>query len=194
MEYVKVMSTTSLPFEKDIVIGKMIREDVVCFICKTETPGKMYAILIRKKDSFGNIELGVPYEFTMVDSDNYYIWSDEENYETSDDIVFVYSPKILDSDSTQVDRALLLKYKDDKITDSVTVNFNRKDGLNLNLMWMMKNNPEGVTSSGNSGDGDIPGMGGKPEPVYGKKGGLKGVRLPNGKFQRIDTPYDPKSR
>ncbi len=196
------MGMTSLPFEKDVVIGKIIREDVIFFIYKTdESMTELCAVLVRKLNDAGEIEIGESYNFHIPESDNFYVWSDEDNWEKSNDIVFAYSPKVVqvEGDSTQVDQALLMKYDGIKITDTLTVNFDRKGELNLQIMWMFKDGPRDIQPD-NSGSGISDEMVEnakrqmeKPTPVYGKKGGLKGVKLPDGRFQRIDTPYEGKT-
>ena len=194
-------NSTSLPFEKDIVVGKIIREDLIFFIYRT-SPGNtdLCAVLVRRTAD-DNIEIGEGYNFHIPDSDDFSLWSDEVNYNESNDIVFAYSPKVVqvECNSDQVDQALLMKYDGVKITDTLTVNFNRKGELNINIMWMFKDGPRDIQPE--SGEGGISEdminqakqQMEKPTPLYGKKGGLKGVKHTDGRFQRIDTPYDGKT-
>lgn len=198
------MSMTPLPFEKDVIIGKIVREDTIFFIYKVnDSMTDLCAVLVRRTNENGDIEIGESYSFHIPESDNFYVWSDEEHWETSNDIVFAYSPKVaqVEGDSTQVDQALLIKYEGVKITDTLTVNFDRKQELNLQLMWMFKDGPREVNLNNTDGENKISDemiqrakmQAEKPTPVYGKKGGLKGVKLPNGQFRRIDIPYTGKT-
>lgn len=191
-----------LPFKDRIIAGKLINDELAYFIYKASDDNEvdLCAVLV-KRGVDDDAVIGKVLEFSIPESSNYAVWSDEEGNE----LLFAYTPKVpvIVEGEPQKDQGVLMRHKDGNINDSLTINFDRKSGsLNVDLMWQMRHGPKNIK---NTDIGDTTGMSEKdiarakaaaiePEKVYGKNGGLKGIRTGDGKFHRIDIPYSERKQ
>ena len=183
------MSTvTMLPFEKQIVCGKMINADLVMFVYLDETTNAYNAVLVKKYNEAGDVEIGASLEFEQVGGTDWTIWTDE----TTKDAVVVYKPKVPYTTDTKPDRALLIKFEDIKFTEHMFANVDRSEELQLSILWMFKNGmPADIDNSSSQ-----PGAGSKPVVTYDDDGNITGVTVDGKEAKIVDktisTPMEDR--